>query len=180
MFLCGRNHGPHQCWVEGKYHPSWPAGNTLLTASQNIISLLSSKGTLLVYIQLGVHQDSEAFLCRSGWPVACSGACIFISPEAQDSISHWTPWGFCLPTSPACQCPSGWQHGTLVCQALPPVLCHLEIYCGCTLHHHPGKSYQSRYLSFLISPLFLSCASPLCIELVFKTLLNVSLHVPRQ
>lgn len=47
----------HQCSAEQKDNFSWPAHNILPNEAKNGISLLSSKCTLLTYVQLRVHQD---------------------------------------------------------------------------------------------------------------------------
>lgn len=55
---------PHQYRAERQEHLSQPAGNTLTNEAKNAISLLSSKGTLLTHVQLGVYQDSYVFFCN--------------------------------------------------------------------------------------------------------------------
>lgn len=44
-------------------HLPRPAGNAPPKATQEAVGLLSHKGALLVYVQLGVHQDSQV-LCK--------------------------------------------------------------------------------------------------------------------
>ena len=49
-----------QCWVEGKVHSPWPAGNTPPNASQDAVGLLCFKGALLAHGQLLVHRDLQS------------------------------------------------------------------------------------------------------------------------
>lgn len=44
-----------------------PLGNTLPNAARDLVSLLSSKGTLLARVQLGVHRDSPVPSCRAAF-----------------------------------------------------------------------------------------------------------------
>lgn len=50
--------------AEGKDHLASPAGNTLSKAAQDTVGLLSSRVTLLINVQLGVHQD---LFCRAAF-----------------------------------------------------------------------------------------------------------------
>ena len=92
---------PHQCWVEGKHHLPRPASNTLSNTAEGTIRLLCSKGTLLAYVQPGVHQDPQVLFCQ---PASQLGGLQHISvhrvvpPEVQD---------FTLPLVERCEVPGG-------------------------------------------------------------------------
>jgi len=58
---------PPKCRVEEKDPLPWLAGNILSKAAQDTISPLSSKGTLLAHVQLGVHQDSQMLFCQAAF-----------------------------------------------------------------------------------------------------------------
>jgi len=124
---------PHECWVEGKNHVPWPAIYTLANAAQNTISILRSKGTLLIPVQLGVYQ---AFLGRAafwmGAPchVLVSGV---VPAQVQDSVIILVKLNE-FPLNPPLQPVKVLVDGsvTFIRKPLPQVLCWPKIFCGCT------------------------------------------------
>ena len=63
---------PHQYWIEGKNHLSFPAGNILPNAAKKPVSLLSSMSTLLTRVQLGVYQDPQVLCCRAAFQLSAT------------------------------------------------------------------------------------------------------------
>ena len=57
--------GPHKSQVEGDNHLPLRAGHLFLNAAQNTVGLPGRKRTMLAHVQLLVHQDPQAFLCRA-------------------------------------------------------------------------------------------------------------------
>lgn len=92
-------------------------------------SLLSSKGTLLPHIHLGVHQAYQVLFCRavSSWVApTCPGALSCSSPGTGPCTSCWTWWGSYQTTSRAYWGPSEWQHISLAVQRVLQLLCNLQ------------------------------------------------------
>lgn len=79
---------PHKCWVGGKDPFPSPAGSTHSNTAQDSTSLLCSKDTLLVHVQLGCPPGTPGHflpICfPAAWPAACPGAWGFA--QAQDLV----------------------------------------------------------------------------------------------
>lgn len=75
---------------------------------------------------------------------ACTGACSHSSLAAGlFTPPSWAAQGSSQSISLAYWWHSGWQHSSLVCQGLPPVLWHQQIFRGYLMTHHPGHEWSS-------------------------------------
>ena len=86
--------------------------------------------------QFVVHLDPQVIFCKAA----------FQTVGTQHILVHgviiwtgWTSWGSCVPISPACQSPCGWEHNLLVLSGTPPCFVSSED----LLRVHSGPSSRS-------------------------------------
>jgi len=56
---------PHQHRAKGQGHIPQPAGHASFDAAQDMAGFLSREGTLLVHVQLPIHQDSQVLFSKA-------------------------------------------------------------------------------------------------------------------
>ena len=73
--------------VEADNHVPLPAGHPSSDAVQDTISLLGCKSSLLAHVQLFVHRDPQALLCRIALTELLSQS-VYISETAPTQVEH--------------------------------------------------------------------------------------------